>query len=72
MSALQGEGVEAWLDCVLGDGPVGQTVLDIDYDRYADGEAALGWLDSGTRIIGGCCGLGVEHIEAIANAAARR
>ncbi len=35
-------------------------------------DAALGWIDSGTRIVGGCCGLGVEHIDALANALARR
>ena len=28
--------------------------------------AAGGWVDSGVRLLGGCCGLGVEHIEALA------
>jgi methionine synthase I (cobalamin-dependent) len=24
-----------------------------------------GWLDQGVQVIGGCCGLGVDHIKAI-------
>ena len=36
------------------------------------GEQALTWLDEGAQIIGGCCGTGVEHIEALVEALARR
>ena len=35
-------------------------------------DAALGWIDDGARVIGGCCGLGVEHIEALASSVERR
>jgi len=33
-------------------------------ERYA--EAAKGWIDRGVRVIGGCCGIGPEHIDRIA------
>lgn len=33
---------------------------------------ALAWVDSGVQIVGGCCGLGVEHIEALGRALAQR
>ena len=45
-------------------------IKPVDYTR-----AARDWIDEGAQIIGGCCGTGVEHIEALANAlerAARR
>ena len=29
-------------------------------------EACLGWKAAGAQILGGCCGLGPEHIEALA------
>lgn len=35
-------------------------------------EQALAWIDDGAQILGGCCGTGVEHIEALANAVSRR
>ena len=34
-------------------------------------DAAVRWIDEGARLVGGCCGIGVEHIEALANAVAR-
>ena len=47
LSAVSGEGVDAWLDDELnGQEITGQAVLEIDYDRYATGEAVLGWLNS--------------------------
>ncbi|MCY2931135.1 MAG: cobalamin biosynthesis protein P47K [Planctomycetota bacterium] len=46
MSARSGEGVEAWLDRVLAGGPAGTHIADVDYDTYAAGEAALGWLNA--------------------------
>ncbi len=46
MSARTGEGVAAWLDEILnGRLTAGNHLLDIDYDRYATAEAALGWLN---------------------------
>jgi hypothetical protein len=46
LSGLTGEGVALWLDEVLaGNVPAGEHVLDVDYERYAAAEAALGWLN---------------------------
>ena len=46
LSAATGAGVAAWLDEVLDGGmAAGSRVLDIDYARYAQAEASLGWLN---------------------------
>ena len=46
VSAATGQGVEAWLDEILLDGRIhGARILDIDYARYAQAEAALAWLN---------------------------
>ena len=46
LSAQTGEGVAAWLDEVLaGELSPHKDVLDIDYERYAQAEAALAWLN---------------------------
>lgn len=46
ISAQSGQGVAAWLDEVLAGEMSGQKdVLDIDYERYAQAEAALAWLN---------------------------
>ena len=46
LSAITCEGVAEWLDEILG-GTLepGRTILDIDYKRYAEAEAALAWLN---------------------------
>ena len=46
ISALTGDGVDAWLDYVLHAGPATPHVVAVDYDTYAAGEAALGWLNA--------------------------
>jgi CobW/HypB/UreG, nucleotide-binding domain len=46
ISGVSGLGVEEWLDEVLHSGRVvGARILDVDYARYAEAEAALGWLN---------------------------
>ncbi len=46
LCAAIGEGVAEWLREVLeGRRAAGARILDIDYDRYAEAEAALGWLN---------------------------
>jgi hypothetical protein len=46
MSPLTGEGVDAWLDEVLGTHErAGGKILEIDYQRYARAEAALAWMN---------------------------
>ena len=51
ISPLTGEGVDAWLDEVLGmHQPVGGKILEIDYGRYARAEAALAWLNCSVTV----------------------
>lgn len=50
LSARNGMGVERWIDLILNDAPVTQRILDIDYDKYAEGEAMLGWLNAGVML----------------------
>jgi peroxiredoxin len=46
ISAVTGVGVAEWLDEVLdARRVVGARLLDVDYTRYAEAEAALGWLN---------------------------
>jgi len=44
-SALRGDGVDGWLDFVLKAPRAGTRIAEVDYDKYADGEAELGWLN---------------------------
>jgi Ni2+-binding GTPase involved in maturation of urease and hydrogenase len=51
LSARTGEGVDEWIDALSR--PAGPTVpVDVDYDRYAHGEALLGWLNGRWWIAG--------------------
>jgi hypothetical protein len=46
LSGRTGAGVEEWLEEVLHTSrTVGARILDVDYTRYAEAEAALGWLN---------------------------
>nr|WP_321468979.1 GTP-binding protein [uncultured Desulfobulbus sp.] len=46
LSAKTGEGVEEWLDAVMERNDCGNHIVEVDYDRYAEGEAVLGWLNA--------------------------
>jgi len=51
ISAQTGEGVEEWLRAVLEPHPAaGRREIPINYDRYADGEAVLGWLNASVSL----------------------
>jgi len=52
ISALKGTGVDVWLHHVLSASGAGRTITDVDYDVYADGEAALGWLNAAVQLQG--------------------
>lgn len=52
ISALTGDGVDRWLEFVLGDRPAGRQIVPVDYERYAAGEAALGWLNTAVQLRG--------------------
>jgi hypothetical protein len=46
ISGRSGQGVAAWVDEVLsGESAPGSQILDIDYEQYAQAEAALAWLN---------------------------
>jgi G3E family GTPase len=45
ISATTGEGIDEWLSEVLNRTNSGQRLAKVDYDIYAEGEAALGWLN---------------------------
>lgn len=50
LSAKTGDGVEQWLDLILTSNSIsGSKVLDLDYERYAQAEAALAWLNLAMR-----------------------
>jgi len=53
MSALKGDGVDAWLDFVMQDRAGGKRLTDVDYDTYAEGEALLGWINASVRLDAG-------------------
>lgn len=52
LSARTGREVGAWLGAVLGAGRTagGRVLGEVDYARYAEAEAALGWLNARARI----------------------
>lgn len=50
LSALTGEGVDGWLDAVLDGKPAGAQTVEVDYDAYAEGEAALAWLNASIQL----------------------
>lgn len=46
VSARSGDGTAEWFDHLLAIELLPGRALEIDYDRYADGEALLGWVDA--------------------------
>ncbi len=46
MSARTGRGVAGWVDHLLSGRTAGARILEIDYQTYAQAEAALGWLNA--------------------------
>ena len=49
-STRTGTGVDEWVETVSNSSAAGLKLLDIDYDRYAHGEAVLGWLNGTLRV----------------------
>jgi hypothetical protein len=50
MSPLSGQGVDQWLEFVARAHPAGGKIAEVDYDTYAAGEAALGWLNASATL----------------------
>jgi glycerol uptake facilitator protein len=53
MSAASGAGVDAWFERLAALGVSGQRITPVDYDQYARGEAALGFLNANLRLAAG-------------------
>jgi len=53
MSALTGDGVDAWLDFISQPRAAGTKIAEVDYDTYAAGEAALGWMNAAGQLRAG-------------------
>ena len=52
ISAATGDGLGRWIERLVEMPQAGNRVLDLDYDRYADAEACLGWLNlDGTLVL---------------------
>ena len=49
-SAKDGAGLDDWFKFILESKGRDSTSLDLDYDRYAEGEALLGWLNATVRV----------------------
>jgi len=50
ISSKTGEGVDVWLSEIMNAPDAGETIVPVDYDRYANGEAVLGWLNATASI----------------------
>ena len=53
LSSKNGEGLDDWLAEVQSAVDAGKTIVPVDYDRYAHGEAVLGWLNATATVLGG-------------------
>lgn len=51
-SAMTGSGIAEWFNEVANRQGKGTKILDIDYDKYAHGEAVLGWLNGTVALTG--------------------
>ena len=61
VSAREGTGCEAWFEAVLNAEMNTKRFLEIDYDRYGEGEALLGWLNATVEIK--CDGKAVDEFD---------
>jgi Ni2+-binding GTPase involved in maturation of urease and hydrogenase len=52
VSARTGQGFDELLELIDGPDGVARRIMDVDYDRYARGEAELGWLNSRVLVSG--------------------
>jgi hypothetical protein len=51
-STMNGTGIKEWFNEVANRQGEGTKILDIDYDKYAHGEAVLGWLNGTVALSG--------------------
>ncbi|MCG8308344.1 MAG: hypothetical protein MI975_13205 [Cytophagales bacterium] len=46
ISAIDGKGISSWLEQLSSDTGAGVRIAEVDYDKYARGEAMMGWLNA--------------------------
>ena len=52
VSSKSGAGIDEWLNEVMNRTDAGMRLVEVDYDRYAEGEAVLGWLNTTIELSG--------------------
>jgi G3E family GTPase len=52
VSARDGTGLEPWFEAVLSEEGTARATMELDYRRYAEGEALLGWLNATVALEG--------------------
>jgi len=52
VSARRGDALDAWFEHILAAEQTARTAMQVDYERYAEGEALLGWLNGTMRLAG--------------------
>lgn len=77
VSARTGDGMGEWMEAIEGRGCQPAEIMDVDYQRYGEGEALLGWLNATVQIgtgRNGVDGAGVLHglVHAIVEELERR
>lgn len=50
ISARHGDGIEQWMERIEQEQPAPGSVMDVDYQLYAEGEALLGWVNLSGRL----------------------
>lgn len=61
VSGRTGEGLEAWFEALLEARSAPESLMEVDYERYAIGEAMLGWVNSEAS----CVALSPDHDWAV-------
>ena len=56
--------LRAWSNCGTIEPPNWRFDDAVTPDAFA--AIAAGWVEDGVKVVGGCCGLGPEHIRAVA------
>ncbi|MGH7582004.1 MAG: GTP-binding protein [Gemmatimonadales bacterium] len=66
VSARTGAGLDDWFRRILMTEQADNAVVDVDYDRYADGEARLGWLNATAAVTAPAAADGDALLESFA------
>jgi G3E family GTPase len=64
--------MDAWFRRIVFHEQRARTPMEVDYDRYADGESRLGWLNASVHVSRAAAGDGTALLEALASELQRR